>query len=86
MVLLSGPRQAGKTTLSKMIAKEHKSSVYLTYDRLEDRKIILNEGWLESTELIILDEIHKMPKWKNYLKGRSEERRVGKECRALWSP
>ncbi|NGX52058.1 MAG: hypothetical protein KR126chlam5_00351 [Candidatus Anoxychlamydiales bacterium] len=69
MVLLSGPRQAGKTTLSKMIAKEHKSSVYLTYDRLEDRKIILDEGWLESTELIILDEIHKMPEWKNYLKG-----------------
>ena len=69
MVLLSGPRQSGKTTLSKMIAKEHKSSVYLTYDRLEDRKIILDEGWLESTELIILDEIHKMPKWKNYLKG-----------------
>ncbi|NGX34715.1 MAG: Holliday junction ATP-dependent DNA helicase RuvB [Candidatus Anoxychlamydiales bacterium] len=69
MVLLSGPRQAGKTTLAKMIADEHKSSVYLTYDRLEDRKIILDEGWLESTELIILDEIHKMPKWKNYLKG-----------------
>jgi len=69
MVLLSGPRQAGKTTLSKMIANEFESSVYLSYDRLEDRKIILEEGWLESTELIILDEIHKMPKWKNYLKG-----------------
>lgn len=69
MVLLAGPRQAGKTTLAKEIAKEFSSSVYLNYDRLEDRKIILQEGWLPSTELIILDEIHKMPKWKNYLKG-----------------
>lgn len=69
MVLLAGPRQAGKTTLSKVIAKEFESSIYLTYDRLEDRKILLEESWLPSTELLIFDEIHKMPKWKNYLKG-----------------
>ena len=69
MVLLAGPRQAGKTTLAKSIAKEFKNSVYLTFDRLEDRKIILEESWLSSTELLILDEIHKMPQWKNYLKG-----------------
>jgi predicted AAA+ superfamily ATPase len=69
MVLLAGPRQAGKTTLAKAIAQEFKSSIYLTYDRKEDRKIILDEAWLPSVELIILDEIHKMRKWKNYLKG-----------------
>jgi uncharacterized protein len=69
MVLLAGPRQAGKTTLAKAIAQEFKSSIYLTYDRLEDRKIIVDEAWLPSVELIILDEIHKMRKWKNYLKG-----------------
>ena len=66
MVLLAGPRQAGKTTLAKAIAKEFKSSIYLTYDR---SKMILNESWLSSVELLILDEIHKMPEWKNYLKG-----------------
>ncbi len=69
MVLLAGPRQAGKTTLAKSIAKEFRSSIYLTYDHLEDKKIILKESWLQSIELIILDEIHKMPKWINYLKG-----------------
>lgn len=69
MVFLAGPRQVGKTTLSKSIAQEFKSSVYLTYDHLEDRRILLKEGWIPSTELLILDEIHKMPKWKNYLKG-----------------
>jgi predicted AAA+ superfamily ATPase len=69
MVFLAGPRQAGKTTLAKAVAEEFNSSVYLTYDHLEDRRIILDEGWLPSVELIILDELHKMPKWKNYLKG-----------------
>ncbi|MES2345862.1 MAG: ATP-binding protein [Chlamydiota bacterium] len=69
MVLLAGPRQAGKTTLAKSIAKEFTSSVYLNYDRAGDRKIILQESWLPTVELIILDEIHKMPEWKNYLKG-----------------
>lgn len=69
MVLLAGPRQAGKTTLAKAIASEYESSVYLNYDRAEDRKIILQESWIPSVELLILDEIHKMPTWKNYLKG-----------------
>jgi len=69
MVLLAGPRQAGKTTLSKAIAKEFNSSLYLTYDRLADRKMIEEESWLPNIELLILDEIHKMGNWKNYLKG-----------------
>lgn len=69
MVFLAGPRQAGKTTLAKQIALEFSSSLYLTYDRQGDREIIHNESWLPSVELLILDEIHKMPKWKNYLKG-----------------
>lgn len=69
MVLLAGPRQAGKTTLAKQIAQSYRSHAYLTYDRLEDRHIIKKEAWLPSIELLILDEIHKMPRWKNYLKG-----------------
>lgn len=69
MVLLAGPRQAGKTTLAKDIAKEFSSFSYLNYDSLQDRRIIQEESWLPSTELIILDEVHKMPEWKNYLKG-----------------
>ena len=69
MVLIAGPRQVGKTFLSKQIAKEFTRSIYLNYDQIEDRKIIQDQGWIENTELVIFDELHKMPEWKNYLKG-----------------
>lgn len=69
MVLLAGPRQSGKTTLSKSVALEFSSSIYLNYDNIDDRKIIEAGAWLPEVELIILDEIHKMAEWKGYLKG-----------------
>ena len=69
MVFLTGPRQVGKTSLAKAIAAHYQSAVYLNYDSLADRKIITEMAWLPSTELLILDELHKMPEWKNYLKG-----------------
>lgn len=69
IVLLVGPRQCGKTWLAKDIARGFPNSLYLNYDQIKDRKIIQEQSWLESTDLLILDELHKMPDWKNYLKG-----------------
>jgi len=69
VVFLVGPRQVGKTWLAKEIAKGYKKAVYLNYDRFEDREIMKYEQWLEDTDLLILDELHKMKGWKNYLKG-----------------
>lgn len=66
LILLSGPRQTGKTTLSKMLFSNH---VYLNYDNDSDRKIIEKELWDRNSDLIILDEIHKKNKWKAWLKG-----------------
>ena len=69
MVFLVGPRQVGKTWLAKEIGKGFENALYLSYDRAEDRQIIRKESWPEKTEFLILDEIHKMKGWKNYLKG-----------------
>lgn len=69
MVLLVGPRQAGKTWLAKDIARDFPRSVYLNYDQIKDREIIEAQSWLPSTDLLVLDELHKMDEWKNYLKG-----------------
>jgi hypothetical protein len=69
IVFLVGPRQVGKTWLAKYIGEEYKKTTYLNYDRLGDREIIKKEQWLEDTELLILDELHKMKDWKDYLKG-----------------
>jgi len=69
MVFLVGPRQAGKTWLAKRIASKIKDSLYLNYDDLDHREIILERSWIPKTTLIVFDELHKMPDWKNYLKG-----------------
>ncbi|MFA5074527.1 MAG: ATP-binding protein [Candidatus Babeliales bacterium] len=69
IVILVGPRQTGKTWLAKDIAKEFKNSVYLNYDQALDRETMNKQSWLPTTDLLILDELHKMDNWKNYLKG-----------------
>ncbi len=69
IVLLVGPRQSGKTYLAKEIAKFYNQSLYLNYDNLKDRHIITDQSWLDKTDLLIFDELHKMPDWKNYIKG-----------------
>lgn len=69
MVFLTGPRQVGKTSLARQIAVRFPGAVYLNYDHFEDRAIIHAMAWLPSTPLLVLDELHKMAEWKNYLKG-----------------
>lgn len=65
-VLLAGPRQVGKTTLSKSLVSNF---TYLNFDASEHRSIIMNKEWPRSGELLILDELHKMKSWKRWLKG-----------------
>ncbi|MGH8137365.1 MAG: ATP-binding protein [Steroidobacteraceae bacterium] len=71
MVLLAGPRQCGKTTLAKSLLDDR--GQYLNWDIVRDRKIIREIAWPKDASLVVLDELHKAPKWKNLLKGVVDE-------------
>jgi len=71
MVLLAGPRQCGKTTLAKSLLNEQ--GQYLNWDITKDRRVIREVAWPKDASLIVLDELHKAPKWKNLLKGVVDE-------------
>ncbi len=66
IVILSGPRQSGKTTFCKQLSDNY---IYLNHDSGSDRKVISESSWKKNAELIIFDEIHKMKKWKSWIKG-----------------
>lgn len=80
MIFLAGPRQVGKTTLSEHLQALWARSVYLNWDDEESRQLILKGSKAielhckihllqENKILVIFDEIHKYPEWKNFLKG-----------------
>lgn len=77
MAFVSGPRQVGKTTLAQDYRKRFSQSLYLNWDVLPDQKKVLKDPYFFEKEnrdphkpfLVILDEIHKYVRWKNYLKG-----------------
>ncbi|MBI2340813.1 MAG: ATP-binding protein [Deltaproteobacteria bacterium] len=69
MVFLSGPRQVGKTTLAKSLGGRFPSHACYNYDEEADRRIMVKKTWDRKVDLIVLDEIHKLKKWKTHLKG-----------------
>jgi len=70
MVFLGGPRQVGKTTLARNILDlSPKGGRYFNWDFDEDRRDILKKKWHHSDHLLVFDELHKYPRWKNWLKG-----------------
>lgn len=69
MVFVTGPRQVGKTTLARSLATTYQRPLYLNYDALADRARIDKADWAPGHDYVVLDEIHSMPDWKQYLKG-----------------
>ncbi len=81
MAFIAGARQVGKTTLALQIGKKFKTHFYYNWDDLEFKK-----KWAKSPgtlfpdtvgekPLIILDELHKAPRWKSTLKGLYDTRK-----------
>jgi len=78
MRFITGPRQSGKTTLSKLkLQNEKNDNLYYLWDlrsvrnRYKDNELFFTSDSrpLKDKSWICFDEIHKMPKWKNILKG-----------------
>jgi len=77
MVLLTGPRQVGKTTLARDMMPEFTRPQYLNWDVADDRRILMEQSWSPRANLLVLDEVHKMRHWKEYLKGIFDGRTEG---------
>ncbi len=75
MAFISGPRQVGKTTTCRA-----RADVYINWDNIDDRELILAgptrliehfklDRLSASTPVLLFDELHKYPRWKQFLKG-----------------
>jgi predicted AAA+ superfamily ATPase len=63
VVVLTGPRQAGKTTLALEVA-QRREALYLDLESERDRaRLAAAELYLEAhlDRLVVLDEVHRMP-------------------------
>ncbi len=66
IVLITGPRQSGKTTVTGLFKGARE---YLNFDNEEHRTIYKDKSWDRKNDFIVFDELHKKPKWKQWLKG-----------------
>jgi predicted AAA+ superfamily ATPase len=68
MVLLSGPRQCGKTTLAKRVI-ERLGGAYFSWDVAAHRAALRRDELPEDARVWVFDELHKLRTWRNWLKG-----------------
>ena len=56
MVMITGPRQVGKTYLAMDIMKEFKIAEYMNYDNIKDKEKIEKQSWRTDADLLVFDE------------------------------
>lgn len=59
----------GKNSHEALCYGQFSKNAYFNWDNDEDRRAILHKEWLSEDSLIIFDELHKFPRWKNWVKG-----------------
>jgi len=69
MVFVGGPRQVGKTTLSKMLGATFSAPEYFNWDNRAHRLALLKSRWSPEADLLVFDELHKYNRWKGWIKG-----------------
>lgn len=69
MVFIGGPRQVGKTTLSRDLITDFPDLIYLNWDNDAHKRMIQKQQWLNDASLVIFDELHKYGRWKQWIKG-----------------
>lgn len=67
IVMIGGPRQVGKTTFAQTFISNQNQ--YLNWDFLEDREKIKKHRIDPNLKIVVLDEIHKYPRWRTLIKG-----------------
>ena len=77
MVFVGGPRQVGKTTLARLVGEGFRETTYRNWDHRPHRQALLDGHWPPGVDLLILDEIHKWPRWKGLVKGLWDTRPSG---------
>lgn len=69
LVFVSGPRQVGKTTLARSFIDRWPDLYYLNFDHPDHKQTFIRREWDRKASLVVLDEVHKWPRWKTLLKG-----------------
>jgi len=72
MVVLTGPRGVGKTTLAKQVLTMESNGLYLSWDDRSHRRAIMDSSWPEGEALLVLDELHKWRRYKKWLRDEIE--------------
>ncbi len=79
MVFIAGPRQSGKTTLARKIQRDLSpdagENFYLNWDSAADRERIIREQFPAGEGVLVLDEVHKYPRWRQVVKGLFDRRK-----------
>ena len=68
ILILTGPRQSGKTMLSKNLYSSSVDYDYFNYFDVKDRLTLEKKEWNRDCKYLVFDELHIKKNWKRWLK------------------